>query len=467
MRINAYAKGLLIVNGRVGGKMSSLWDIYAFFYDGLGKHFIPYQDLNLKIANGFDSFYNADDNGPGDKTIVEIGCGTADHLIELGRRGYNVVGIDNSDAMLKRAEKKRKKLGLNNLHLIRADLEKDAIPIKSECVNGVLSCHFLYTLRDASNALGEAYRITRPSGKIVFSELRREMDIKEVLRESRERGGTKEAMKDFINLFGIGACNIAIGLKQKYGDFNYWPKEEDLEEAIYGSGFRVDGTFEKTYTIDLDYFGTATKPAYEKMVGNIRVISADTEPDRDLSHRLRHRIYCEDPVPEKNFKPPSEDGRERDKYDDTATHFIALNRDNGIMGSARAIRYPNKLPMAEGFDIERFMKEQGISEAIEYSRVISDKPYRHNGVFLALAISMYDFARKQGVEDLFASTREDTLELYKKLGFDEIGKPFVYSLQGEYYPIHINLNEVQKTYRKDERFEKSRPMLAMIERSVQ
>ena len=38
--------------------------------------------------------------------ILDIGCGTGRHSIELTRRGYNITGIDLSESQLKRAKEK-------------------------------------------------------------------------------------------------------------------------------------------------------------------------------------------------------------------------------------------------------------------------------------------------------------------------------------------------------------------------
>ena len=38
--------------------------------------------------------------------ILDIGCGTGRHSIELSKRGYTVTGIDLSESMLKRAKNK-------------------------------------------------------------------------------------------------------------------------------------------------------------------------------------------------------------------------------------------------------------------------------------------------------------------------------------------------------------------------
>jgi len=45
--------------------------------------------------------------------ILDVGCGTGRHSIELTRRGYGVTGIDLSEAQLGRAREKAGKLGLD------------------------------------------------------------------------------------------------------------------------------------------------------------------------------------------------------------------------------------------------------------------------------------------------------------------------------------------------------------------
>lgn len=44
--------------------------------------------------------------------IIDIGCGTGRHAIELKKRGYNVTGIDLSESQLKRAKEKAKEQGV-------------------------------------------------------------------------------------------------------------------------------------------------------------------------------------------------------------------------------------------------------------------------------------------------------------------------------------------------------------------
>lgn len=47
--------------------------------------------------------------------IVDIGCGTGDHAIELAKKGFSVVGIDRSMDMIKEANKRKLRLSKNQI----------------------------------------------------------------------------------------------------------------------------------------------------------------------------------------------------------------------------------------------------------------------------------------------------------------------------------------------------------------
>lgn len=44
------------------------------------------------------------------KRVIDIGCGTGDHVIDLAKRGFDVVGIDRSRVMIEEANKRKKDL---------------------------------------------------------------------------------------------------------------------------------------------------------------------------------------------------------------------------------------------------------------------------------------------------------------------------------------------------------------------
>ncbi len=79
-----------------------------------------------EYAQAYDSLYQSKDYekecdyleevfrkcGAGIKTVLDLGCGTGGHALILAKRGYKVVGVDQSEEMLKAAEKKAKDAGL-------------------------------------------------------------------------------------------------------------------------------------------------------------------------------------------------------------------------------------------------------------------------------------------------------------------------------------------------------------------
>jgi len=61
--------------------------------------------------------------------ILDVGCGTGRHAVELAKRGYKVTGIDISAEMLKEAREKAKAAGVE-ANFIRADATDFNLPAK-------------------------------------------------------------------------------------------------------------------------------------------------------------------------------------------------------------------------------------------------------------------------------------------------------------------------------------------------
>lgn len=57
------------------------------------------------------------------KKILDLGCGTGNHLIPLAKRGHEMTGVDRSAFMLSQAKEKARVLGLNKkVKLVKADI---------------------------------------------------------------------------------------------------------------------------------------------------------------------------------------------------------------------------------------------------------------------------------------------------------------------------------------------------------
>lgn len=104
--------------------------------------------------------------------IMDIGCGTGRHTIELTKRGYIVTGIDLSESMLKRARQKAEEQNL------KIDFQKqDArnLPFKNEFDLAIMLCEGGFPLMETDEMnfqiLNSVSNSLKPRGKFIFTTL--------------------------------------------------------------------------------------------------------------------------------------------------------------------------------------------------------------------------------------------------------------------------------------------------------
>jgi SAM-dependent methyltransferase len=104
--------------------------------------------------------------------ILDVGCGTGRHSIELAKRGYKVTGVDLSDSQLARAREKAKASGVS------VDFRKqDARELKLDAVFGlvIMLCEGGFPLMETDemnyDILKGAASCLAPAGKLVFTTL--------------------------------------------------------------------------------------------------------------------------------------------------------------------------------------------------------------------------------------------------------------------------------------------------------
>jgi 2-polyprenyl-3-methyl-5-hydroxy-6-metoxy-1,4-benzoquinol methylase len=106
------------------------------------------------------------------KVILDIGCGTGRHAIELARRGYKVTGIDLSEAQLKRAKAKALEAGVQVTFQVQ-DARYFQFPAQFEVVTMICEGSFPLMETDEMNfmILQNAYTALKPGGKFIFTTL--------------------------------------------------------------------------------------------------------------------------------------------------------------------------------------------------------------------------------------------------------------------------------------------------------
>lgn len=111
-------------------------------------------------------------NIPFNSVVLDICCGTGNLALMEAHKASVVVGLDISEKMLENAFGKSRRMSVNNLCLVCADI-KDRLPFKDgvfdvvSAGNSVPSKVSLY-YEHSKNAMSEAYRVLRSGGRLII-----------------------------------------------------------------------------------------------------------------------------------------------------------------------------------------------------------------------------------------------------------------------------------------------------------
>lgn len=104
--------------------------------------------------------------------IIDVGCGTGRHAIELTKRGYSVTGIDLSPSQIQRAKEKAEAENLEIQFLVG---DARQIPFNEEFEIAIMMCEGGFPLMETDeenfNILKSVSQTIKPNGKIIFTTL--------------------------------------------------------------------------------------------------------------------------------------------------------------------------------------------------------------------------------------------------------------------------------------------------------
>jgi SAM-dependent methyltransferase len=117
-------------------------------------------------------FIESEIGGDRSVEILDIGCGTGRHAIELARRGYRVTGIDLSPSQIKRARAKAAAAGVAPDFRVG---DARALPFGPEFGLALMICEGAFALMETDEMnfeiLRGAARALRPGGKLIMTAL--------------------------------------------------------------------------------------------------------------------------------------------------------------------------------------------------------------------------------------------------------------------------------------------------------
>jgi len=143
---------------------------YELLYENYGK---KYDDETFISGTKEEcDFIEAEINFDKLLKILDVGCGTGRHSIELAKRGYKVTGIDLSDSLLEKAKEKALKENLK-VKFIKHDARK--LEFNKEFDVAILICEGAFSLMETDemnfDILKGVSRSLRHNGKFIFTTL--------------------------------------------------------------------------------------------------------------------------------------------------------------------------------------------------------------------------------------------------------------------------------------------------------
>ncbi len=119
------------------------------------------------------------------ETVLDLGSGAGFDCFlasqAVGKEG-RVIGVDMTEEMLERAAANAKKGGYGNVEFRRGEIE--ALPVEDGAVDAVISNCVINLVPDKDKAFREAFRVLRPGGRLMVSDIVLQRSLPNFVKES-------------------------------------------------------------------------------------------------------------------------------------------------------------------------------------------------------------------------------------------------------------------------------------------
>jgi ubiquinone/menaquinone biosynthesis C-methylase UbiE/DNA-binding transcriptional ArsR family regulator len=197
------SEALKLVLGRRRDRMRAYFDGLAGKF---GSHYVPGRSWK-GLAEALLALMPALD-------IADLGAGEGTFSQLLARRAKRVIAVDNSEKMVEYGAALAAKHGVENLEYRQGDLE--ALPIEDQSIDVAFFSQALHHSRHPDRAVGEAWRILKPGGRIVVLDLSRH-----TFEDAREMyadlwlGFTEVEMARYLEQAGFNRVETSVVHREK------------------------------------------------------------------------------------------------------------------------------------------------------------------------------------------------------------------------------------------------------------
>lgn len=204
------------------------------------------------VANEYDSFYKSETGQSIDRIekelifsyvqhlpkdqLLELGCGTGHWSEFFSNAGFQVIAVDESDAMLEIAKNKE----IKNVIFQKADAGN--LPFPDNRFQVVVSITMLEFVKDINRVMDEIDRILAPGGTLIvgclnaLSEIGKNKDNDPVFRYGRFF--TPETLKNLLSRFGIPSLSEGVYLSPGNKLFDKTPLQNTVHPVFIAASVK-------------------------------------------------------------------------------------------------------------------------------------------------------------------------------------------------------------------------------------
>jgi SAM-dependent methyltransferase len=179
------------------------------------------QDANLGLGCGNPTAIDALELG---ETVLDLGSGAGMDAFLAARQvgpSGRVIGVDMTDAMLEKARENARAVGLDNVEFRKGTIE--ALPVEDASVDVILSNCVINLSPEKERVYREAFRVLRPGGRLMVSDLVLERPLAPQVLESMDAylgcvGGAALRAEYLATIERAGFSEVRVQRETRYSD---------------------------------------------------------------------------------------------------------------------------------------------------------------------------------------------------------------------------------------------------------